>query len=117
MPKKQPKIEGGYIVVPKNTIKCKQYQALSNVTKLVYQAFLVEFIRDSRVNPQNKVKITHNQLELYSGVSHGSVVRSTKALKAAGFIKTLIPGGLEGNPSEYQLNSRYTNSGTIEAYW
>ena len=117
MPRKHSKIEGGYIVLPKLTIKCNQYQRLSNTTKLVYQAFLVEFIRDSKVNPLNEVTITHNQLEAYSGVGHSSVVRSVRFLKAGGFIKVLEQGGLELNPSKYQLNGRYTDSGILEARW
>lgn len=117
MPRKHPKIDGGYIVIPKRTMRCNQYQELSNATKLVYQAFLTEFIRDTKLNPLNKVKIPHSQLERDSGVGHGSVVRAVKVLKAKGFIKVLEQGGLELNPSTYQLNGRYTDSGATEARW
>lgn len=117
MSKKQSKIDGGYIVLPKRTMRCSQYQALSNATKLVYQAFLLEFIRDSRLNPLNKVKVPHSQLERDSGVGHSSVVRGVKALKTKGFIRVLEQGGLELNPSTYQLNGRYTDSGAIETRW
>lgn len=117
MPRKHSKIDGGFIVIPKNTMRCTQYKKLSNATKLVYQAFLLEFIRDSKSNPFNRVKVPHSQLERDSGVGHGSVVRGVKALKAANFIKVLEQGGLELNPSTYQLNGRYTDSGAIEARW
>ena len=111
------KIKGGFIVIPKDTIKCQAYRQLSNTTRLVYQAFLVEFIRDTRTNPLNVVCITHRQLEFYSGVSHGSVVLGVRMLKNMGFVRVLKQGGLERNQSEYQLNGRYTQSGIDEAYW
>jgi len=103
MSRKRPKIEGGYIIIPKLTIKCQQYHQLTNVTKLVYQAFLVEFKRDTKLNPRNEVKVTHGQLEVYSSVSHSSVVRAVRQLKKKGFIKVLKQGGLE-------LNWIYTNT-------
>ena len=117
MTRKHSKIDGGYIVIPKNTLRCNQYLELSNATKLVYQAFLLDFIRDSKSNPLNKHKVTHGQLEHDSRVSHGSVVRGVKVLKAKGFIRVLEQGGLELNPSTYQLNGRYTDSGVLEARW
>lgn len=117
MPRKHSKIDGGYIVIPKRTIRCKQYKALSNTTKLVYQAFLMEFIRDSKLNPLNKLKVPHSQLEIDSGVSHGSVIRGVKILKKKGFIRVLKQGGFKLNLSTYQLNGRYTDSGSVEARW
>ena len=114
---KKPRIEGGYIVIPKNTIKCNQYRFLGTHAKAVYSAILTEFIRDTRLNPENKVKITHNQMEEISGVSHSSVVRGIRELKEKGFIRVLISGGLEGNPTTFQLNKRYTDSGDIISYW
>jgi len=114
---KKPRIDGGYIIIPKNTIKCNQYKSLSPYAKAVYSAILTEFIRDTQLNPGNKVKITHNQMEDISAVSHGSVVRAVKELKEKKFIRTLILGGLEGNPTTFQLNKRFTDSGSAEAYW
>ena len=117
MAKRYPKIEGGYIIIPRNTIKCHQYKALRSHTRAVYAAVLTEFIRDKKINPMNEVTITHNQMEAISAVSHGSVVRGVKELKDKNFMRTLIPGGLEGNPSTFQLNGRFTESGLPEAYW
>ncbi len=117
MARKHPKVEGGYILIPKDTLRCKQYQDLSNATKLVYIAFYMEFIRDTKKNPFNKVQVTHNQLEVYSGVSHGAVVTGVKLLKANNFVRVLIQGGLELNQSTYQMNGRYTDTGVAEARW
>ncbi len=114
---KKSRIDGGYIVIPKNTIKCNQYKSLSKKAKVLYTVILTEFVRDTRINPENKVKITHNQMEGISGVSHSSVVRGIRELKEKGFIRVLISGGLEGNPTTFQLNKRYTDSGDIISYW
>jgi len=118
---KKGKIDGGFILIPKQTIRCDQYKALKTHTRAVYGAILTEFIRPQQpkyiINPLNKVKITHNQMEDISGVSHGSVVRAVKELKEKNFMRTLIPGGLEGNPTTFQLNKRFIQCGTIEAYW
>jgi len=117
MAKRHPKIEGGFILIPRNTIKCNQYKALRPHTKTVYGAILTEFIRDNKINPMNEVTITHNQMEAISAVSHSSVVRAVKELKINNFMRTLIPGGLEGNPSTFQLNKRFIGCGDIAAYW
>jgi len=111
------KIDGGFIVVPKRTLKDKTYINTKSYTKAVYSAILTEFIRDSKKNPLNKVTITHNQMESISGVPHSSVVRAVRELKEKKFMRTLEPGGLECNPSTFQLNGRYTLSGKTEASW
>jgi len=117
MAKKRPAIPGGYVLLPDNTIKCNQYKALRAHTKAVYTAILTEFIRDKKINPNNEVTITHNQMESISAVSHGAVVRAVRELKDKHFLRVLIPGGLEGIPSTFQLNGRFTNSGSIDAHW
>jgi len=118
---KKGKIDGGFILIPKQTIRCNKYKSLRPHTRAVFEAILTEFIRPTApkyvVNPLNKVKITHNQMEDISGISHGSVVRAVKELKEKNFIRTLIPGGLEGNPTTFQLNKRYLSCGIIDAYW
>jgi formylmethanofuran:tetrahydromethanopterin formyltransferase len=114
---KKPKIKGGYVIIPKTTIKCNQYKALRAPTRAVYTAILTEFIRDNKINPDNEVKITHHQMETISGVSHGAVVRAVRELKNTGFVRVVVAGGLEGNPTTWQLNGRYTNSGVFEASW
>ena len=117
MARKRPAIDGGYILIHRNTIKCRQYQDLRAHTRAVYSAILTEFIRDKKLNPNNEVTITHNQMEAISAVGHSSVVRAVKELKDNDFMRVLIHGGLEGNPSTFQLNGRYTNSGNTEANW
>ena len=114
---KQPKIKGGYIIIPKYTIKCNQYKTLRAQTKAVYTAILTEFVRLNKINPDNLVKIPHSQIENISGVGHGSVVRAVRELKDKGFIRTHIAGGLSGDPSTFQLNRRFTDSGNMDAYW
>ena len=56
-------------------------------------------------------------METFSGVGHGSVVRAVKELKEKNFMRVLEAGGLEGNPTTFQLNGRYTHSGNTEATW
>lgn len=111
------RIDGGFIVIPKKTLKDPVYVGTKQYTKAVYSAILTEFIRDSKKNPMNKVTITHNQMEAISGVPHSSVVKAIRELKEKNFMKTLVPGGLECNPSTFQLNCRYTLSGNREASW
>jgi len=115
--KKKPKIHGGFIVIPKNTIKSDRYHSLRPHTRSVYAAILVKFTRHKKLNPKNEVTITHNQMETISGISHGSVVRAVRELKQKGFMTTLIPGGLEGDPTTFQLNDRYLDVGNSDAYW
>jgi len=117
MARKHPKIEGGYVLIPRNTIKCNQYQELTPHTRAVYSAILTEFIRDNKLNPGNEVTITHNQMEAISAISHSSVVRAVRELKDKEFMRVLIHGGLEGNPSTFQLNGRFTESGLLDAHW
>ncbi len=111
------KINGGFILIPRDTIMCNQYKGLKLPTKAVYTAILTEFIRDKGKNPNNRVKISHTQIEDRSGVGHGSAVRGVKELKEKGFMKVLVPGGLEGNPTVFQLNGRFTHSGNTESSW
>ena len=114
---KQPAIDGGYIVIPKNTINSNQYKALKAHTRVVYTAILTKFIRHNKLNPTNSVKITHNQMEAISAVGHSSVVRAIKELKQKDFLRVIVPGGLEGNPNTFQLNGRFTDSGNEGANW
>lgn len=101
------RINGGYVIVPKNTLKCKQWQELTAGARVVYLTILTEFIRDKKLNPENTVKITHRQIEERSGLGHATVVRSMKALKEAKFISVEQQGGLERNYSIYKLNGRF----------
>ena len=118
MNKHKSKIEGGFVVIPKRTIKCEQYNKLKSFSKAVFTAILTEFIRDKSIIPDNFVKITHNQMENISGISHTSVVRAVKELKVKNFMKVYEPGGLEGRPTTFQLNDRYLDvRGSPEAYW
>jgi len=70
------KIQGEFVIIPKNTLKNPVYIDTKQYTKAVYGAILTEFIRDSKKNPLNKVAITHNQMESISGVPHSSVVKA-----------------------------------------
>lgn len=111
------KIQGGFVIIPKETLKHKRYIATKQYTKAVYTAILTEFIRDSKKNPLNKVTITHDQIQKISGCPHSSVVKGVRELKDKGFMRTLTAGGLEKNPSTFQLNGRYTHSGSKEVIW
>ena len=117
MAKKLPRIQGGFIVIPKNTLKSPEYIGMKAHTKAVFGAMLTEFIRNSDTNPDNAVKMTHKQMIYTSGTSHSSVVRAIQELKETNFIRTLIPGGLEGNPSTFQLNQRYIGCGGKKTFW
>jgi len=114
---KHPKIKNGFILIPRDTIICNQYKELKDYSKAVYGAILTEFIRDKARNPDNRAKIAHSQIEYRSGCSHGSTVRGVKELKEKNFLRVLIAGGLEGNPTTFQLNGRFTHSGNTESSW
>lgn len=113
----QPKIEGGFVILPKNTIKCNQYKKLSPHTRVVYQAVLTAFIRDNDLNPDNHVTITHDQIEEIAGIGHSSVVRAIQILKQAGFLRVVIAGGWQRGPATFQLNKRYVETGNLNSYW
>lgn len=114
---KHPKIPGGFILIPVDTMECNQYRELGAHSKAVYGAIMTKFIRDKNKNPDNRVKIAHSQIEYISGSGHSSVVRAVKELKQAGFLRVLISGGLEGNPTTFQMNGRFTHSGNLESSW
>ncbi len=114
---RHPKIKHGYILIPRDTMLCNQYTCLKDYSKSVYGALLTDFIRDKNKNPENRVKMSHNQIESRSGCSHGSTIRGVKELKLFGFLRVLVAGGLEGNPTTFQLNGRYTHSGKAESSW
>ena len=107
--KKNSKINGGFVLKPKNTIRCKQYKELKSSSKVVYEALLTEFIRDKKINPDNKVKMTQSQIEKLTGLSHATIWRGIKELKAKEFIHVQEDeqGGLERNYTTYRLNGRY----------
>jgi hypothetical protein len=117
MSNKLPKIDGGFVVIPKHTLKCEKYLNLSNATRLVFNAFLVDFIRDNNINPNNEIEISYSRLAYYAGVNVRSVSRAVKTLSTEGFIRVTKQGGLELNMNKYQLNKRYTACGSINAYW
>ena len=77
--------------------------------KIVYIAVLTEFIRDKKLNPENKVKITQKQIEAMTGQSHQTVVSGIKALKKQDFfhVEQDEQGGLERNYTTYTLNGRF----------
>lgn len=107
MSKKKSKIDGGFVVLPKNTLICKQWRDLRPTTKVVFVTLLTEFIRDRKMNPEHKVKMSQGQIEKASGLSHPTVVRGLKELKTTGFISVAQQGGLEWNYSIYYINGRY----------
>lgn len=106
---KHPKIEGGYVVLPKNTLRCNKWRELEHCGKIVYWAMLTEFTRDKKINPDNKVKITQSQIRAMTGQSRQTVVDGIKALKRNGFlhVKPNEQGGLERNYTTYTLNGRF----------
>ncbi len=103
------KIEGGYILVPKNTLRCSKWRELNASAKIVYLALLVEFIRDRKINPEHKVKMTQNQISDITGLSRATIWRGIKQLKTDGFlhVEQNEQGGLERNYTTYTLNGRY----------
>lgn len=109
MAKKNSKINGGFVLKPKNTIRSKQYKELKSSSKVVYEALLTEFIRDKKVNPDNKVKMAQSQIEELTALSHATIWRSIKELKAKGFINVEEDeqGGLERNYTTYRLSGRF----------
>ena len=107
MSRKRNKIDGGYVIIPKNTLKCNQWKKLNISTKIAYVTILTEFIRDKKLNPEHLVKITHAQIEAKSGISHSSVIRSMRELKEDGFLEVVVQGGLERRNSVYKLSTRY----------
>ena len=101
------KINGGFIVIPKNTLRCNQWKELKHTTKLVYVTMLTEFIRDKKLNPEHKLKISQKQIEIYTGLCHPTVVSAIKELKKHKFITVSWQGGLEENCSEYIVDPKY----------
>lgn len=107
MSKSKNSIDGGFIVVPKNTLRSSEYKALKPTAKVVFQTMLIGFIRDKKKNPKNKVRMSINEISELSGISRTTVWRSVSALEDAGFLTTSNQGGLENNSSEYELEGRY----------
>lgn len=107
MGRKTKTIDGGFIVLPKRTLRASEWQELTAGTRIVFISLLTEFIRDKKINPNNLVKITHRQLEAISGLGHSTVIRSMKSLKRSPFLEVEEQGGLELNHSTYKLNGRY----------
>ena len=106
---KHKKIDGGYVVLPKNTLRCNAWKDLDHCGKIVYWAILTEFIRNKKTNPDNKVKITQSQIRAITGQSRQTVVNGIKVLKRNDFlhVKQNDRGGLERNYTTYTLNGRF----------
>jgi len=68
---------------------------------------LTELIRDKKQNPENKVKITQNQIIDLTGISEAEVKRCIKRLKENHFIEIKEQGGLGRRYSVYTLNGRF----------
>ena len=107
MAKQKGKIDGGFIILPKRTIKCKQWKALTVYDRATYLAMLTEFIRDKTLNPEFKVKITYLQIVDIVGFSESEVKRCIQRLKKHDFIRVETQGGLARRYSVYTLNPRY----------
>ena len=107
--KRNKKINGGFVLIPKSTIRCNQWKELSVYSRCVYIVIMTGFIRDRDMNPEREVKMTHKQIEDISGISHSQVVRSMKELKEKKFLSVKIPGGICGkqNYSVYTMEERY----------
>lgn len=105
--KKNTKINGGFIIQPKRTIRSKQWKALTVYDREVYRALLTEFIRDKTLNPDNEVCITQIQIMELTGISEAEVKRCIKRLKDSGFIQFKQKGGLARRYSVYILSGRY----------
>jgi len=103
------KINGGFIVLPKHTLRCNEWKDLAHCGKVVYFAMLTEFVRDKKINPDNKVGITQSQIRAMTGQSRQTVVDGIKALKKCGFlhVEPNEQGGLERNYTTYRLNGRF----------
>ena len=103
------KIKGGFVIIPKDTLRCNQWHDLEHCGKIVYLAILTEYIRDNKRNPGHKVKVTQKQIEAMTGQSHQTVVSGIKALKKNEFlhVEQSEQGGLERNYTTYTLNSRF----------
>lgn len=106
MAKRRSHINGGFIVQPKRTLKSKQWKELKLSSREVYRALLTEFVRDKKLNPDNKVKMTQLQIEELTGISHKTVVTAIRELKEAELL-FIDKQGCLGKQSEYKLNGRY----------
>ena len=109
MAKSKSKIDGGFVVLPKRTLKCNEWRELTHGGKVVYLAILTEFVRDKRLNPELKVDITQKQIRQRTGQSRQTVVDGIKSLKKQGFIDVdpLEQGGLEQNYTTYTLTGKF----------
>lgn len=105
--KKGSKIDGGFIILPKRTIKCKQWKNLTVYDRAAFIAMLTEFIRDKTINPDLKVNITQGQISEIAGISIAEVKRCIQRLKAHGFIEIVTQGGLARRYSTYKLSGRF----------
>ena len=103
------KIQGGYVIIPKNTLRCNKWKELTSSAKATYIAMLTEFIRDKKINPEHKVKITQNQIRDITGMSRATIWRGIKQLKEKKFLHVEMDeqGGLERNYTTYTLDGRY----------
>lgn len=117
MGRKKPKIDGGFIVLPRNTIKDDKFRSLNAHSKSVLLAILTKFIRDGKANPDNLVEISHREIMYLSGETHSSTVRAVKELKEKDFMRVKTAGGLGTGRSIFQLNGNYVQSGQEGARW
>lgn len=106
---KKSKIDGGFVIIPKRTLRSTQWRDLKQCGKTVFVAMLTEFKRDKKTNPDNEVQITQTQIRAITGLSKQPVTDGIKALKSGGFIEVdpEDQGGLERNYTTYKLKSRF----------
>lgn len=110
-------IEGGYIIIPKQTLRSPDWKGLKLTSRIVFISLLMEFIRSNKNNPKNLVEMSHKQIEDMANISHGSVARGIKELKRAGFLRIHQAGRFGGHPHVYQLNGKYLSIGSPDVYW
>jgi len=110
-------INGGFVVLPDDTIRSNQWKSLTASTRCVYIAMLTEFIRDKNTNPMNELTIDHDDIEEISGIAHSTVVRAMRELKDKNFLKIKQKGSFRRHKSTYTINGRYTHSGCEDVRW
>lgn len=101
----QNKINGEYIMFPKDSLNSDTFQNLKPTTFKVYFCLLTHWVRNGKNG--NSVKLAINYICKYTNISRATVWRSLKELKDADIIDYIA---IYNVTTEYFLNKKYTHN-------
>ena len=96
------KIQGGYKMIPENTLFSKEFQKLEPTELKIYICFLTYWIRNGRHG--NKVKMSINFIAEHTNLSQRTISDKLKTLRTKEFIDYV---SIRNEITTYELEYKY----------